>query len=288
MENFIYDYFIRPIWEHSGYNMVNTLAYAAIAVFAVWFLHDRLKKIVRFDERFIAHVLCFVLFGSTARVVTDSIDSGIFKPVTPIHALVLESHIWDYGYLTVTPGIYIVTAALLLASIAILHKIKRLELLGYVGLVLWLPHFLLLIPFMTYAIYAIPIILLALIPTVLTYIYIKDKALVAIVAGQALDGAATFFVIDVFSKISGISYFEQHVISSAIGGLFGTFFTFYLLKVGIAIAAAVILSKEKQAVEIFSVFGRAVSMDKYYIALVLMIIGFAPGIRDVLRMVVGS
>lgn len=277
MENFIYDYFIQPIWSRTGYNAVNTLAYAAIAIAAVYLLHRALKSRVRFDEGFIRSVLCFVLFGSTARVVTDAIDTGVFKPVTPLHQLVLDSHIWDYGYFTVTPGIYIVTAALLLASMAILHRLGRMELLGYVGLALWLPHFLLLLPFMTYAAYAVPVLVLAAVPAYAAWRYFRDPALAAIVAGQALDGAATFFIIDVFSKMTGKVYFEQHVFSAGIGAVAGSYLAFYILKAGVGFAAAYVLRKEKMD-----------DADRCYVALLLMIMGFAPGIRDVLRMAAGA
>jgi uncharacterized membrane protein len=277
MDNFIYDYFIQPIWSHEGYNAVNTLVYAAVAIAAVYLLYRLLKGRVRFDDGFVRSVLCFVLLGSTMRVITDSIDTGVFKPVTPIHQLVLESHIWDYSYLTVTPGIYIVTAALLLVSMAILYRMKRMEWLGYVGLALWLPQFLLLLPFMNYILYSIPIIILAAVPAYIALKYFKDPILAAIVAGQALDGAATFFIIDIFSKLTGKAYFEQHVLSSGIGAIAGTYFAFYLVKVGIAFVAAYVIKKEKMDSE-----------EKCYIALLLMIMGFAPGIRDVLRMILGA
>jgi uncharacterized membrane protein len=190
---------------------------------------------------------------------------------------VLESHLLDYGYLTVTPGIYVLTAALFVATLAAAFFLKRIDLVRLVGIVLWLPMFLLLVPFMGYALYALPVLLLAAIPAYAAWLYFKDMSLAGIVAGQALDGAATFFVIDYFSKISGIGYFEQHVFSSAIGQIFGTFFVFYLLKVAIAFAAAYVLQKEKMDAE-----------DKCFVALVLMVMGFAPGIRDMLRMIVGA
>lgn len=277
MENFIYDYFIQPIWDHSGYNLVNTLVYAAIAIIAVYGIYRIIKGKIEINKLFIRNILCFVLLGSTLRVVTDSIDTGVFQPVSPIHEFVLNSHIYDYGYLTVTPGIYLVTAFLLFISIILLSKIKKMEYLGHIGLGIWIPHFLILIPFMEYAIYAIPILLLAAIPTYLTYRFLKEKILSGIVAGHALDGAATFFVIDIFSGISGIQYGEQHVFSAGIGEITGTYFSFYLLKIAIAVLAAHFLMKEKITID-----------ERNYIALVLMIIGFAPGIRDILRMMIGG
>ncbi|MEW6723278.1 MAG: DUF63 family protein [Candidatus Micrarchaeota archaeon] len=277
MENFIYDYFVSPIWDRTGYNIVNTLVYAGIAIAAIFALHKALKGRVKIDDGFVNGVLSFVLFASTMRVVTDAIDHGKFLPLTPFHQFVLDSHLWDYGYLTVTPGIYILTAALLLATAAILHRLKRMDMLPYIGLALWLPHFLLLLPLMAYGVFALPILLLAAIPAYIAMMYFKDRNFALIVAGQAFDGAATFFVIDVFGPMLGVQYFEQHVLGSAIGELFGTYFAFYLVKVAIAFAAAYVLQKEKMDEE-----------DRRFVALVLMIMGFAPGIRDVLRMVVAT
>lgn len=277
MDNFIYDYFVRPIWDRSGYNIINTLAYAIIAIVSIYAISRALKGRVAIDSGFIRGAMAFVLFGSTVRVVTDSIDNGKFLPITPLHQLVLDSHIYDYGYLTVTPGIYIVTAFLMLGTLAALHMLKRTGLLMHVGLALWAPHFILILPFMGYAIYALPILALAAIPAYAAWRHFKDSALTLVVAGQALDGAATFVVIDIFSKVSGIAYFEQHVVGGFIGSFFGTFFVFYLLKVAIAFAASYALQKEKMDGE-----------DRNYIALVLMIMGFAPGIRDMLRMAMGA
>lgn len=286
MENFIYNYFIRPILDHSGYNIVNTLVYAAIAIMAIYAIYRMIKGRIAIDSRFITSVLCFVLLGSTMRVVTDSIDTGVFKPVTIVHEWMLDSHMYDYpsgvnnsilNYLMVSPGVYLLVSFVLFASIIVLHRIKRMHLLGYIGLALWLPHLLLLLPFMGYAIYAIPVILLAAVPTYLAFRFLKDRIATGVVAGHALDGAATFFVIDIFSKISGIQYGEQHVFSAGIGEITGTFFSFYLVKIAISLIAANFLIKEKMEID-----------ERNYIALVLMIIGFAPGIRDMLRMMIGA
>jgi len=277
LDNFINRYYLDPIWSHEGYNIVNTLTYALIAIVAIYLIFYVLKKYITIDKKFVYGVLSFVPLGSTLRVVTDSIDTGVFKPVTPFHAWILDSHIFDYGYITVSPGIYVLTAALLFISIAILHRTNRMDLLWVIGTVLWLPNFLLLIPFMKYALYAIPILALAAIPAYLAFRYFKDEILAAIVAGHALDGAATFFVIDVFSKMTGLQYGEQHVFASGIGAIWGSYLPFYLIKIGVSFAAAYFVMKEKMPED-----------EKRYIALVLIIMGFAPGIRDVLRMMTGS
>jgi len=130
---------------------------------------------------------------------------------------------------------------------------------------------------MEYWVYAIPILVLAAAPAYVAWLYFKDRVYAGIVAGQALDGAATFFIIDIFSGISGKQYFEQHVFSAGIGDMFGTYFTFYIVKILIAFAAAHVLRGEKMDEE-----------GKRFIALALMIMGFAPGLRDILRMMIGA
>lgn len=276
--NFINDYFVIPIFAKTGYNPVNTAAYAVIAIIAlylIWYVFK--KKNIVVDRKFVYAVLPFVLLGSTVRVITDAIDNGEFTAVTPLHEAILNSHIYDYGYLTVSPGIYLVTAAVLFMAMGVLHIIRKPQHLGTVGMLLWFPHLILLLPFMRYLLHAIPIIALAVIPVAIAWKYLKNDIYALIVAGHALDGAATFYVIDVFGPAVGKPYFEQHVVGGFIGSVFGTFFAFYLVKLAIAGAVAHLLQKEKDD-----------DNFKNFIALAIMIMGFAPGIRDVLRMVVGA
>jgi len=271
------DYFVAPIMEKTGYNLVNTLVYVAIAVIAVYLIFQIFKRYnVRIDKQFFWGTLTFVLFGSTARVVTDAVDGGVFTGVTPLHQIILDSGIYKYGFLTATPGIYIVVAAIFLSTFAILHCFKRMELLPWVGLALFAFNFLLLLPFMQYAWLAIPVFIMAGIPAYLIYRkYGKEAA--AVVGGHALDGAATFVIIDIFPMFSGKNYFEQHVLSRAVGDLFDTYLTFYFLKVAIAAAAVYLAEKEKIKDD-----------EKIFLFLVIAIVGLAPGIRDVLRMVCGT
>lgn len=271
------EFFVAPIIEKSGYNIINTVVYAAIALGAVGLLFYAFRKSgVKMNGGFFWGVLSFVLFGSSMRVVTDSIDTGVFSGVTPLHSFVLETGIYEYGFVTVSPGIYVIVAAILLVSIGVLNYFKRMELLPYIGLGLFAFHFLLLLPFMQYAVYAIPVLLLAGIPTYL--IYRKyGKMAAAVVGGHALDGAATFVILDWFSGVGGRSYFEQHVLPRAVGDLFDTYFTFFLLKVVISAAAVYLVSKEKMKDD-----------ERVFFLLVVAIVGLAPGIRDVLRMVCGA
>lgn len=265
--------------QHEGYNIVNTLTYALIAILAAYFVYKIFRQHkIRINREFIYNTIPFVLLGSTVRVITDSIDTGVMKPTTPLHAFILDSHIYDYGFLTSSPGIYIATALLFFTSLFIAHKTRNPKLCGTLGLLLWLPHFIALLFMSAYLVYSIPILIFAAIPFYFSLRYFKDNILASIVGAHALDGAATFFIIDFFGKFSGKSYFEQHVIPSFIGETFNSFFPFYLLKIAVAFGAAYFIAKEKDASE----------EEKGFISLLLIIIGLAPGLRDVLRMIAGA
>jgi len=288
------DYFISPIVERTGYNAVNTLAYAAVAIGALYIIWRFLKgrKYDFSGPAFLYAVAAFVLFGSTCRVLTDLSDSGAVagmaistSPLAPIYMALHSSGIFKYGFLTVTPGIYLVTAALFLLSLAMSRAMKREMFAAYAGALLWLPVFLLVLPFASHLAFAALCIAIAALGAYAAFFALERAGKMKLtiyeklaIGGQALDGAATFVVIDIFSKETGKGYFEQHVVSAGIGTSTPLgFFLFFLIKVALAGLIVHFLRKER--------------MDRSDLALVLIVVaimGFAPGIRDLLRMLCGT
>ena len=155
----------------------------------------------------------------------------------------------------------------------------------YAGLMLWLPCALLLLPFVQYLPYfALAIGIAAAGWLAATWALERfgkrklDLHEKLAIAGQALDGAATYVVIDIFGKMAGKQYFEQHVLSSGIGEATPLgFFLFFAVKVALASAIVYFLSKEKLS-----------SHDRALVLAVVAIMGFAPGLRDLLRMLCGT
>lgn len=295
MANFFEQYFIEPIWEHEGYNAINTVAYVAIALAAACALFQLLRVLrIKIDSRFILSVIPFILFGSTMRVATDAIDtqamhtyaaanSNVFAQ---IYSFILSTHFYDYGYLTVTPGIYVVTAAITLAFILIFNSMRRLEWLFIPGTLLFLFHFLLLAPLFKFYSFFFLALALAVAATIICFFAFKRfkvelKLAELLVFSHALDGAATFTVINILPKfVEGKQYFEQHVLSRAIGTLLGGeygYLLFFLVKVVFAAAAATVLYEEKMDED-----------KKNYLLLLLVVFGLAPGVRDALRLLAGA
>ena len=288
------EYFINPIFDRTGYNAINTLAYAAIALACLYALWRLLQK-AKFDfssRDFLQALGAFVLFGSTCRVVTDLSDAGGIAAAAAkggflggLYSAVQSSGIFSYSYLTVTPGIYVVTAALFLAALALGAAMRNMRFPAFAGIALWLPCLALLVPFMGNWLYLALAAAVAASGSLVSFALLRKfggmKAGLhekLAIAGQALDGAATFVVIDVFSKQTGRGYFEQHVLSSGIGTAtplgFGLFF---LVKAALASLIVYFLSREGMS-----------SRDKAFVLLIVAVMGFAPGIRDSLRMLAGT
>jgi uncharacterized membrane protein len=288
------EYFISPIFDRTGYNAINTLVYASIALVCLYVLW-RLMRRIKFDfasRGFLYGVAAFVLFGSTARVLTDLSDAGTIATAAgkggalgAIYSWINASGLFSYGYLTVTPGIYVVTAVLFLAALLISLRMKNEMFAAYAGFVLWLPCFLLLLPFAANIGFAALAIAIAALGSFIAYYalqFICKRPLELheklAIFGQALDGASTFVVINIFSAYSGKGYFEQHVLSSAIGTSTPLgFFLFFLIKIALASAIVYFLSNEK--------IGKK---DIAFILIIVAVMGFAPGLRDMLRMLAGT
>jgi uncharacterized membrane protein len=95
-----------------------------------------------------------------------------------------------------------------------------------------------------------------------------------VVFSHSLDGAASYVAINLF--MGGTFYFEQHVVSGALGSTFGTMFAFYIVKVLFSTLAVWIVETSDDKRD-----------EKNYILLLLIIFGLAPGVRDALRLLAG-
>ncbi len=254
-------FFISPMANKTGYNLVNTLAYALIAiaaVYAIYLIFRRLK--IRADDYFMKVVFFLVIFGSAKRVVTDAVDSGVLQvPVI--------KEIYAYNFFNISPGIYIFTGLLAVFLFLTEHFTKKRIALP-VAFSLAVFHLALILPLLSNFFALFFILTLAVIPFYISQRILKDTLLSSIVFSHALDGAATFYAIDISR-----SYFEQHVFANIIGDAHG-YIAFYIIKVIISFLAAYLIRMEEEN-------------EKNFIAMILITIGLAPGLRDVLRVAAG-
>ncbi len=299
---FFEEYFIGPIWDRTGYNSVNTVVYSLLALIAAYLIYRILKKEnIKIDQAFVLSIIPFVLLGSTVRSLVDAADRGALSSHSDSFfgflGFIYNTHIYDYGYLTVSPGIYVVIGLLTIASVLVANRLKRPMLAPAFGGILWAFHFILLFPMMNHITYGVFVIVLTAIAWAAGFLFFKKKGVrpftSIVVAAHALDGAATYITIDIWNRFEplcrnfGHCYGEQHVVSDAIGQIgnflfgpgalfIGGFFLFYLVKVGFSAFAGYVVEKDSRG------------QERDFIILLLVIFGLAPGIRDLLTLVMGA
>jgi len=304
------EFFIAPIMQKSGYNIVNTFAYALAALcalFAVWKILEWKK--INIGKEFWAGAVGFTFFGSSLRVVIDAVDSGAMANALLVYSAsgaqggnagaylgsgcawffggiarwlypeILNSGIFAYSFLTVSPGMYLAVAGMFFAAMYLEKKMGARYFAGACGAALCAGCVAALLPLMQYFDYGAIIVLgAAAVAALMAFIFKLDRIeYVLPVFAHALDGAATWVSIDIFGPAHSIAYFEQHVFPSAIGeGTPFGYFAFFAIK---AVFAAVVVSVIRREEDRRLVL---------YLLLVILIIGLAPGLRDVLRMVAGT
>lgn len=275
--DFIYEYFVRPALDPAvaGYNLVNTLVYSAILIvisFLVIYPYMNSKG-VRFTTKFALAILPYILFGSSFRVLEDM---GIFaRSVNPL----------EFGYYTYTPGIYIAVALITLIALKISRFLSRkykmdvYKTFAGIGLLFAVP--VVLFEFSQFQAWEgfIYIIGLVLVATYLTVAIVKkllknklldDNLNKLALAGQALDGFATYVAIGVYN--CG----EQHVLSGGVINIFGPL-SFPIVKIVLIVLILYYIDRE-------------VEKDNFrnFLKLFIIILGFATGTRDLFTVGVGT
>jgi uncharacterized membrane protein len=278
ISDFIYKYYIDPIRYEQPYNAVETITYALILIAAVYLIYRWFKKSgFPLDGPFVLATLPYIIFGGMLRVVQDA---GM------IHS--------DLQFLIVTPFIYFLIFFYTVGILILSHSLEGRGLTSNylriyagagifsifcVGLVLigWgITHT--RIDFFVLTV----ILLMATVATLLVFAfmryglrwqYVTDPLYISLLFGQLLDASATSFGIDLHPSVQ---YIEQHVVGSALIEWTHTGFVMFPLKLAVLFPAVYIMETyRKEANPAFW----------HLVLLAMIVVGLAPGIRDMTRMV---
>ncbi len=285
IESFLAQYFVDPICAQAAnapYNAYNTAAYAIIALAFAFLIYKAVKREkIKVNEAFFYSALPFVVFGAVFRVLED--------------AGALPRCVEFLGYSNVpmpftSPGIYLFVALVLGACFLLAQfllktrKVPRSKTMQTAGWLLSLAAFAALCLKVNFAfnlLFAIAILALAFAAFgIFTFAIsaLKQKQAdvfeKAAFFSQSFDGAATF----VGTTFAG--YGEQHVVGNAVIGAFGGSWAFFALKILFAFAVVMVARRE---------FGARDSdeQQRNFVLLLIMIMGLAPGLRDLLRIAAG-
>lgn len=270
---FFYAVFGSRIAEHGQYTAVEYLVYGAIllalAFFVIFPILD--KKGIKFNAKFLLALLPYILLGSAIHVLED------------MHLLLRSPNPLELGYYFVTPGIYLMVAAItlacLFASIAVSKRMKKdfFKIFAGLGLIFALPITAFEIINFQAWLGVLAVIAMVLAATaVLFFLFralkqklLQDRLNLLAVASQALDGCATFVATQFF--YCG----EQHPLSGALLDFFPL--SFVLAKI---ILVLVILWYVDREIKNKNLAG--------FIKIAIAILGFATGLRDLLTLGVGT
>ncbi|AHF80499.1 DUF63 family protein [Thermococcus paralvinellae] len=259
------EYFVNPIKYNTGYNVVNTLTYAIILGIAALAVYKILKRLgIKYDNAFFRALIPYMIFGAFTRALTDAT-------------------IYPRTYLTVTPGIYVLTFAITFTALLITHKLFEdwRKVFLYFGWALVGFDFVMLLTHLD-KVHFTWIVLKYFIPAVIIaegIIYLMTKKIELVRENSYLFYAHFYDATTTFVGIQFMGYWEQHVLPRFLINLTGTAAVMYLLKF-VTLMIVLYLMKELQETE-----SDKELMD--FIKTVVFILGFAPGTRNLLRMLMG-
>ena len=277
IREFIYKYYIDPIRYGQPYTLVDTLTYALILLVCIWLIYRwlELNKIV-IDRNFVLALIPWIMWGGCLRVVEDT---GVVT--SDIHVIFTTPLIFFLIFTVAMPALVIANA---LENRIIVGSWKKV--FGCTGLLLTFTTLTFLLWFgitqtrldlvVAGSILAMAagttVLLYALIRYGLRWEYMEERLYQILIFGHMLDASATSYGIDLHS----VGYNEQHVVGSALISLTGTAFVMFPLKLLVLIPGIYILELYRR---------EGASGIWYLIVLAMIMVGLAPGIRDMLRMV---
>ncbi len=271
---FLEQYFIDPVLQGTGYNVVNTLTYAVILIIAVFATYRLLRKMkIAIDDNFVLGVLPYIILGGLLRALEDA---------------------FSYGFWFKTPIIYFVIfviafVSLFVSKLAEMSAKRRLpyyKIWSAIGFALVLAGLTQVVVKSIFALVAMLsltalwIVLLLLAkkltnrktsgPGGLSGLFTRENT--SLIAVHMFDATTTFTAIQYFP------YFEQHVLPSFLIGIFGPAVMF-VLKFAVVAAVLYVLDKELKK--------ESEKEKRKFIKLVILILGLAPGLRNFFRLVMG-
>jgi len=248
LQYLLYQYFCST----GGYTPESTTAFAITLIIFVYLIYKVLNKLkVKIDKRLGLAISPFIILGSSIRVLKDA---GILT------ACVFQ-----------TPGIYFltfgITFLILIISIILQRKkgIPYFKTMFLIGLILVSP----VLGILKYRNFiGVAYILIWFIPWIVIL-----KAIPWLSENKVITGVHMFDATTTFVSLNYFGYYEQHVLPRYIIELFGTPFSFIILKFIVIVSILLLIDNFSDDREFNN-----------YIKLIIGILGASTGTRDFIRL----
>ncbi|MDW7732644.1 MAG: DUF63 family protein [Methanolobus sp.] len=271
----INEYYIKPILQDSGYNIVNTITWAIILGICVFGIVKLLKRYeISINDRLIGSLIPYILAGASFRVIEDT---GAIDP--------------PLSYLLITPNIYFLVAFITVIFLFISKWISRVDskrdfnnvfaffggawFVANIAVLLYLENVVLpWVPFFVIGAASLILYLTYLVFDRAGSSMLKDRINLSILFAHLLDASSTVVGVDL------LGYYEKHVVPAYLIDLTGTALIMYPLKLSIFIPVIYILDTQ------FEDDDESITL-KTFLKLVIIVLGLAPACRNTIRMTLG-
>jgi len=285
---FLETYFVDPIVYNTGYNIVNTLAFAVILIIAVFGVFHLLKKMkIKIDRNFLFGVIPFVAMGGIMRAWEDLLEATNSIPAVFSAFSITDAFGVQRNLLLVSPFIYFFIFVIALASLLIAktadRKMPYWKTWFSIGLIIDIAVVSQLRFADAFAL-GVMIALTAFWIAVLwgaRFVSIRKNLKIK----HFFSGENTFLLnvhlfdaTTTFTALSYYPYFEQHVLPSFLIGIFGPWIMFPLKLIVVSLVLYVFDREMKKPQE---------EEKRTFLKLIILILGLGPGLRNFLRIVMG-
>jgi len=265
LSGFVSEYYVEPLVEGTGYNMVNTVTYLFVLIVAAFLVYKTLEKLeVDLDRELWINLLPFVFLGGVLRAL---MDVGFFD--------VLGS----FRYLFITPLIFFVLFLMAFIPLLVVHYFDLKDrYLGYFGLVLLFGFSIAVASRIASSAgvkYFSIGVGLAILGCFLTYLVLtklfsldrfKDVMNWSPVFGHSLDASSTTVAVGIVGAFT-----EQHVVPAL---MFDYFTVWIFIPFKLVLSAATIYCLD----EVFS------GGWNWILKFTVLVVGLGPGTRNILSL----
>lgn len=284
--DFVSEYFLNPILSNGWFNPVNSIVYGIVLIAAVYLVFKMLRRMdIHINRHFLYAILPFILWGASTRVLHDAAYYGVLAgPVGKFYSLPIFP----------TPGSYFITFTLALVVLIVSLAFQRYAKLPYWKLMLAAGVILDVINFaLMPAFNMIPVALVLGITGLWSLLFLLLWKFSEKVSGKA--ASKIFKPLREIFTLQNSAILSSHMLDASATYVAMTFFGYSeqhplpRFLIDLSNPAAMFLLKLIVLIPVLYIIDRYAERGDFrnFLKIVILILGLAPGLRDMIRLMAG-